>query len=99
MGAFVIRIVAVTSDFPANVVSMHATLARLDVCSACSNIVFHAYGLVVILPKLDCAPFRNLNFAFPSSFVVWSWIAFSFPLRLCFGHWIRLEPLIAARSR
>ena len=96
MGAFVIRIVAVTSDFPANVVSMHATLARFDVCSACPNIVFHADRLVVVLPKLDCTPFRNLSFAFPSSFAVWPWIAFPFPLRWCFGHWVRLESLIAA---
>jgi hypothetical protein len=67
MGAFMVWSVALASNFPTNMVSMHATLAWLDVCSARTNIVLHTDWLIVALSILNGAAIRNLNFAFSSS--------------------------------
>ena len=56
---------------PAHMKSILATFARLHISSANTNIVLHAYGLL-ILSKLDLTVLGDLNFAFGFSF------AFSF---------------------
>ena len=60
MGALVVWEMTIAIRLPTDMISMHASLACLHVCPASSNVKLHANGLILVLPKLDCATIWNL---------------------------------------
>ena len=52
------RSIPVAPILPAHMVPEHATLARLDVGFACTNVVLHANRFVIV-PELDGATLWN----------------------------------------
>ena len=60
MRALVVWEMTIAIHLPTDMISMHASLACLDVCPASSNVKLHADGLILVLPKLDCTTIWNL---------------------------------------
>lgn len=64
MHALVVRCRTVTSDLPTHVIAMHASLPRLNIGPAKSQIVLHANGFAVVVTIFVGASFRNGDLAF-----------------------------------
>ena len=93
MRALMKRKWTVAIHLPTYVIPVHAPFACFDVCSTRTNIELHTNRLVLVLPKLNGAPIRNLDTSFALLFA--ASLAFALLLRrACPVLLVWLKPLV-----